>query len=67
MAAKKKRLTKSKKDKVITGLIGGVGEYINIDPTLLRITWIVFIAITGFVPGVIAYFVGSFIVPEGTK
>ncbi len=32
-----KRLTKSRKDQMVCGVCGGVGEYFNIDPTIIRL------------------------------
>jgi phage shock protein C len=54
MAAKKKHLRKSK-NKMIAGVISGLAEYFDIDPTLLRIAWLLVFSITGFIPGLIAY------------
>ena len=53
------RLYKSHANKVIAGVCSGVGEYLNIDPTLVRIGWIL-LALwggTGFILYLIAYFV----------
>lgn len=61
--AKKKTLTKSKKDKILFGVIGGVAEFLNQDPTLLRLIWLVAVAFTGFIPGIIAYIAAIFIMP----
>lgn len=63
MAARKK-LTKSSDEKIISGVIAGIGEYLNTDPTLLRIIWLVAVAFTGFIPGIIAYIVAAIIVPS---
>jgi len=57
--ASKKRLTKSKKDKIIFGVIGGVGEYYDVDATLLRIGWLVIVTLSGFVPGIVTYAVAA--------
>ena len=51
-----KRLYRSEKNKVIAGIFGGLGEYGNIDPVFLRLIWILIVVFTGFVPGLIAYF-----------
>jgi phage shock protein C len=59
-----KKLYKSKKDKVLSGLIGGLGEYFDIDPVLLRLAFVVVTFITGFFPGVIAYIIGVLIAPN---
>jgi len=62
-----KKLYKSNKNKIFTGIIGGVGEYFNIDPVLLRISWVLATAFTGFVPGIIAYFISILVVPVKNK
>ena len=59
-----KRLYKSKTNKVWAGIIGGAGEYFNVDPVLLRLTWLLIVVFTGFVPGLIAYIFGMLIVPS---
>lgn len=60
----KKRLYKSNTNKVVCGLIGGLGEYFDIDPVILRLGWILIVVFTGFVPGIIAYIIGAMIVPN---
>jgi len=62
-----KRLYKSKENKVFSGVLGGIGEYFNIDPVLLRLVWIVVVIFTGFFPGLIAYIIASLIVPFKLK
>ncbi len=57
-----KRLYKSRRDRVIAGVCGGVGEYFDIDPVLIRIIW-VFLAVLGG-SGFIAYIIGMIIIPE---
>jgi phage shock protein C len=58
-----KKLYRSHHDKILTGVVGGVGEYFNVDPSLLRLFWVLLVAFTGFIPGVIAYIFASFIIP----
>ena len=63
MATKKiKRLYRSKKERVIGGVAGGIAEYFNIDPTLIRLLWI--LAIFGWGAGILAYIVAWIIIPE---
>lgn len=62
-----KRLYKSKKNKVFTGVIGGVGEYLNIDPVILRVIWVLIVMFTALVPGIIVYIIASLIVPNDPK
>lgn len=63
-SAKSKKLTKSSSDKMISGVIGGISEYIGIDSTILRLAWIAMVAFTGFVPGVLAYGLAALVMPE---
>ncbi len=58
-----KKLYRSKTNKVLAGIIGGVGEYFNIDPVLLRLAWLLVVVFTGVIPGFIIYIFGVFIVP----
>lgn len=59
-----KKLYKSKMNKVWTGVIGGFGEYFNIDPTMLRVIFAFFVLVTGLFPGVVAYIIAIFLMPE---
>ncbi len=56
-----KRLYKSRKEKVIDGVCGGVAEYFDTDPVLVRILFVLFTFVGG--SGVIAYIVGMIIMP----
>jgi phage shock protein C len=58
-----KRLYRSKKDQKIGGVCGGLGEYFNIDPTIVRIIFVV-LALPGGFPGIIPYFILWVVVPE---
>lgn len=62
--AAKKRLYKSEENKIVSGVIGGIGEYFDIDPTILRLIWLVVTVFTGFAPGVIIYLVAIIVVPQ---
>jgi phage shock protein C len=65
MAAKAtKKLTRSTTDKVLTGVVGGVAAYIGVDSTLLRLAWLLVVAFTGFVPGLVAYIIAAVVIPE---
>lgn len=59
----KRKLTRSN-DKMIGGVLGGLAEYFDIDPTIVRILYVVLtIASVGF-PGIIAYLIMWAIIPE---
>src|SRR5579872_639530 len=59
-----KRLYRSQKDKLVAGVIGGIGEYFEVDPTILRLGFIVLLLLTGIFPAIIAYAVAYFIIPD---
>jgi len=59
-----KRLYRSGKNKILAGVFGGLGEYFNIDPVVLRLFWVLLVVFTGFVPGIIAYILAIIIVPK---
>lgn len=59
-----KRLYRSKKDRVIAGVCGGLAEYFNVDSAMLRLIWVLIVIFTGFVPGVLTYIVAILIVPQ---
>ena len=63
MAAKKK-LYRSKDNKILAGIIGGLGEYFDIDPTVLRLGWLLVFVFTGILPGLLAYIIAILIVPN---
>ena len=57
-----KKLYRSKTDKMLTGVCGGVAEYFNADPTIVRVIWAV-ASLFAFA-GVLAYVVCAFVIPE---
>lgn len=57
----KARLCKSR-NKMIAGVCGGIAEYFSIDPTLIRLAWVLFCALGG--SGVLAYIIAAIIIPE---
>ncbi len=56
-----KRLRRSTSNKIIGGLCGGLGDYFNIDPTIIRLVWVLATFWVGFT-SVIIYFIGLIIV-----
>ncbi|MCR4324778.1 MAG: PspC domain-containing protein [Candidatus Curtissbacteria bacterium] len=59
-----KKLYRSRKDKVFAGVLGGLGEYFDVDPTILRLAFVALVILTGIFPGVILYIISVFIVPR---
>ena len=58
----KKRLTKSKTEKKIFGVCGGIAEYLDVDPTVIRLIWAGSVIVFGV--GVIGYLAAALILPE---
>ncbi len=56
-----KKLYRSETNKMLCGVCAGVAEYFNIDPTLVRLGWIV-LTFIGF-SGIIAYIIAAIIIP----
>lgn len=57
-----KKLYRSSTDYKLAGVCGGIGEYFNIDPTLIRLAWILFSVMGG--AGVLAYIVAALVIPK---
>ncbi|MEG0250963.1 MAG: PspC domain-containing protein [Peptostreptococcus sp.] len=60
-----KRLYKSEDDVMIAGVCGGIAEYCNIDPTIIRILWVVISLSCGV--GLILYIIMAIVVPKKSK
>ena len=60
-----KRSYRSQEDKKIAGILGGLGELFDIDPTLLRLLFVFIGLATGVIPLVVAYLIGWIIIPRG--
>ena len=56
-----KRLYRSRKDRIVCGVCGGVANYFNVDPTLIRLAFVLF-GCTG--TGILDYLVAAVIVPD---
>jgi len=57
-----KRLYRITKDKVIAGVCGGIAEYFNIDPVIVRLLWVIAILAGGV--GILAYLIAWIIIPK---
>jgi len=63
MSTDYKQLTRSITDRMIAGVCAGLGDYLNIDPTVVRLLFVLGFFLTG--PGIlIAYLIMAIIVPE---
>ena len=60
-----KKLYKATEDKKLDGVCAGIGEYFEIDPTLVRLVWVVFTLLGG--AGLLAYIISAIIIPRKPK
>jgi len=56
-----KKLYRSDTDKMLCGVCGGIAEYFDIDPTIIRLLWAI-LACTG--SGIVAYIIAAVIIPK---
>lgn len=59
-----KRYYRSRTDKVLSGVCGGLANYFSIDATLVRVAYAILTVVTGFVVGLVAYVVLALVAPE---
>ncbi|MBQ6289902.1 PspC domain-containing protein [Aristaeella hokkaidonensis] len=60
-----KKLCKSNKNRKICGVCGGIAEYLNADPTLIRLAFVVISMAAG--TGLLAYIAAALIMPEANE
>lgn len=58
----KKRLYRSSTDKKVCGVCGGIANYFDVDPTVIRLIWVIFTLAGG--SGLIAYIIAAIIMPD---
>jgi phage shock protein PspC (stress-responsive transcriptional regulator) len=59
-----KKLYRSKKDRKIGGICGGIAEYFDVDSTLVRLAAVFLCFVTGIAPLLLVYIIGWIIIPE---
>lgn len=57
-----KRLYRSRSNRMIAGVCGGIADYFEVDPTLIRLGWVVLVLAAG--TGILAYLLALIIVPN---
>lgn len=58
-----KKLYRSEENKMVAGVCGGIGEYFNIDPTLIRLAWVLLSIPIAIFGGVLAYIIATIVIP----
>ncbi|HLR34906.1 MAG TPA: PspC domain-containing protein [Tissierellales bacterium] len=59
-----KRLYRSTHDRMVCGVCGGIGEYFEVDPTFIRLLWVILLILTKGFGGLLGYFLACIIIPE---
>lgn len=63
-----RRLTRSRRNRMLAGVCGGIAEYANVDPTIVRLVWVLVTLFPATLPvGLIGYLVAWLIVPEAAE
>ncbi|HIR92416.1 MAG TPA: PspC domain-containing protein [Candidatus Egerieimonas intestinavium] len=58
-----KRLYRSNTNYMLAGVCGGIAEYFNLDPTLIRLAWVI-LTLLGAGTGIVAYILAAIIIPQ---
>ena len=58
-----KRLYRSSKDKILGGVCGGIAEYLNVDPVVIRLVWIL-LTLLSMGAGLLGYIIAWIIIPK---
>lgn len=64
MPTSAKKLTKSSTDRMIAGVCGGLAEYFDADPTLVRVAYVAVSLLSAAFPGLIVYIILALIMPD---
>ena len=59
-----KKLYRNTENKMLAGVCSGIADYFDIDPTLVRLGWVLFSLLGG--SGLLAYIIAAIIIPERT-
>jgi phage shock protein C len=62
-----RRLYRSRSDKKVAGVLGGFAEFFGLDPSFIRILYVIATALTMFVPLIFLYIVMAFVIPQKPK
>lgn len=59
-----RKLRKTPHDKMIAGVCGGIAEYFGVDPTLIRVGYVILSVLSTVFPGLLVYIVLAFVMPD---
>ena len=58
-----KKLVRSKANRMLCGVCGGIGEYLNVDPTIVRLIWLL-CSVASCGTGLLVYIVAAIVIPQ---
>jgi phage shock protein C len=58
-----RKLTRSRQHKMIAGVCGGIAEYFELDPTVVRVAYVLISIVSVAFPGILAYIILMFVMP----
>ena len=64
IAKKAKTLYRATDKKILAGVLAGIAEYFNYDPTLVRLLFILLVIVTGIIPGILVYILAALVMPK---
>ena len=59
-----KKLYRSRTDKMLAGVCGGIGAYLNIDPTVIRVIYVTLSVFSAAFPGLLLYIILAILMPQ---
>lgn len=59
-----KKIYRSKSQRMISGVCGGIAHYFNIDPTIVRLVWVLVSIFSTVIPGLIIYLICVIVIPD---
>jgi phage shock protein C len=65
--SEQKHLRRSRKERMIAGVCGGLAEYFGMDPTLMRVIFVVVSVLSAAFPGILVYIVCMIAIPEADE
>ncbi len=64
MVNEPKRLYRARSERMLGGVCGGIAHYVGMDPTVIRLLFVLLLFLSGGVPAILAYIILLFIIPE---
>jgi len=67
METRRPRLQRSSKDRIIAGVCGGIAEWLDWDPTIVRLTYVLVSILSAAFPGILVYLILWLVTPQAAE